>query len=71
MKKGEYNIVKYIYQTVLEPILTNQIVINWIAPIITGLIVVLIPAIVTRSVKKRNLAKNIQDINNIIEKKQK
>lgn len=39
--------MNYIYQAILEPILTNQIIVNWIAPIITGLIVLLIPAIVT------------------------
>lgn len=56
----------YIYQVILKPILTNQIIIDWIAPIITGLIVLLIPAIITRGIKNRNLLKNINDINNKI-----
>ena len=56
----------YIYQVILKPILTNQIIVDWIAPIITGLIVLLIPAIITRVIKNRNLLKNIKDINNKI-----
>lgn len=56
----------YIYQVILKPILTNQIIVDWIAPIITGLIVLLIPAIITRGIKNRNLLKNIKDINNKI-----
>ena len=58
--------MNYIYQAILEPILTNQIIVDWIAPIITGLIVLLIPAIVTRVIKNRNLLRNIKDINSKI-----
>ena len=44
----------YIYQVIIKPILINQIIIDWIAPIITGLLVLLIPTIITRVIKNRN-----------------
>ena len=56
----------YIYQVIIKPILINQIIIDWIAPIITGLLVLLIPTIITRVIKNRNLLRNIKDINDKI-----
>lgn len=58
--------MNYIYEVILKPILTNQIIVDWIAPILTGLIVLLIPSIVTRTLKNRNLLKNIKEVNNKI-----
>lgn len=55
-----------IYKNIIEPILTNEIIVNWIAPIITGLLVVAIPIILSNLIRNRNLIKNIQEINNKI-----
>ena len=33
---------------IIKNFLTNQIIVNWVAPIITGLIVVVIPTILIR-----------------------
>ena len=59
-------IMSYIYQVILKPILTNQIIVDWIAPIVTGLILLLIPVILTKFIKNNTLLKNIKDVNNKI-----
>lgn len=59
-------IMSYIYQVILKPILTNQIIVDWIAPIVTGLIVLLAPVILTKFIKNNTLLKNIKDVNNKI-----
>lgn len=51
------------FDSIMKPILTNQIIVDWIAPIITGLIVFIIPAIVVRICKSRNLSKKIEETN--------
>lgn len=55
-----------IYQAIFKPILTNQIIVDWVAPIITGLIVCLIPIVITKILANRSLVKNIKDVNNKI-----
>lgn len=59
-------IMSYIYQVILKPILTNQIIVDWIAPIVTGLIVLLAPVVLTKFIKNNTLLKNIKDVNNKI-----
>ena len=54
------------YETLLKPILTNQIIVDWISPIITGLIIVIIPALIAKFFKNKNLIKNINFVNNKI-----
>lgn len=54
--------MKEIYKNVIKPILINEIVVNWIAPIITGILVILIPATVLKFFRFR---KDIKKINNV------
>lgn len=51
-----------LYKNIIKPILTNEIVVNWIAPIITGILVVVIPAFVLKFLRFR---KDIKKINNV------
>ncbi len=53
-----------IYKNIVQPILTNEIIVNWIAPIITGLLVVAIPIFLSKFIRNKNLLKNIQETNN-------
>lgn len=55
-----------IYKNIVQPILTNEIIVNWIAPIITGLLVVAIPIFLSKFIRNKNLLKNIQETNNKI-----
>lgn len=55
--------VKNLYESVIEPILTNEIVVNWIAPIITGMLVIAIPAIIVRFFRLKKDIKKINDVN--------
>lgn len=48
---------------IIKSFLTNQIVINWIAPIITGLIVVAIPAFLIRVFQLRKDKRKVEDAN--------
>lgn len=48
---------------IIKNFLTNQIVINWIAPIITGLMVVVIPAFVIRVFQLRKDKRKVDDAN--------
>ena len=48
---------------IIKNFLTNQIVINWIAPIITGLIVVVIPAISIRFFQIKKDKRKVDDAN--------
>ena len=48
---------------IIKSFLTNQIVINWIAPIITGLMVVVIPAFVIRFFQLRKDKRKVDDAN--------
>lgn len=54
------------YEVVIKPILTNQIVVDWIAPIITGLIVVAIPAILAKFFRNKSFQKSINLVNSKI-----
>lgn len=54
--------MKDFYINIIKPILLNEIVINWIAPIITGLLVIAIP---TAIIKFFRLRKDIKKINNV------
>lgn len=54
--------MKEIYKNVIKPILINEIVVNWIAPIITGILVILIPATILKFFRFR---KDIKKINNV------
>lgn len=54
--------MKEIYKNVIKPILINEIVVNWIAPIITGILVIVIPATVLKFFRFR---KDIKKINNV------
>lgn len=55
-----------IYEVIVKPILTNQIIVDWIAPIITGLIVLILPTVIAKIIKTRNFLKNVNEINNKI-----
>lgn len=55
-----------LYERTLRPILTNQIIVDWIAPIVTGLIVLIIPGIITRIIRKRRIKQNVESVNNEI-----
>lgn len=48
---------------IIKTFLTNQIVINWIAPIITGLMVVAIPAFLIRIFQSRKDKRKVDDAN--------
>lgn len=50
------------YKNVIKPILINEIVVNWIAPIITGILVIVIPTAVLKFFRFR---KDIKKINNV------
>ena len=54
------------YDTILKPILENQIIVDWIAPIITGLILLVLPPLITNNIRNKNLIKNINLVNNKI-----
>lgn len=54
--------MKGFYKNVIKPILINEIVVNWIAPIITGILVIVIPATVLKFFRFR---KDIKKINNV------
>lgn len=54
--------MKEFYKNVIKPILINEIVVNWIAPIITGILVIVIPATVLKFFRFR---KDIKKINNV------
>ena len=54
------------YNTVLKPFLENQIIVDWIAPIITGLILLALPTLITNNIRNKNLIKNINLVNNKI-----
>ena len=43
-----------IYKNIVQPILTNEIIVNWIAPIITGLLVVAIPIFLSKFIRNKN-----------------
>lgn len=55
--------MKAFYKNIIKPILTNEIVVNWIAPIITGILVVVIPATVLKFFRLRKDIKKINDVN--------
>lgn len=55
--------MKEIYENVIKPILINEIVVNWIAPIITGILVIAIPAIVLKFFRLRKDTKKINNVN--------
>lgn len=55
--------MKEIYENVIKPILINEIVVNWIAPIITGILVIAIPAIVLKFFRFRKDTKKINNVN--------
>lgn len=48
---------------IINAFLTNEIVKVWIAPIITGLLVVAIPVFITRFVRTKSRLKNIDEVN--------
>lgn len=48
---------------IFKSFLSNQFVINWVAPIITGLIVVAIPTAIIRIFRIRKDEKKVQDAN--------
>lgn len=48
----------------IKEFLTNQIVVNWIAPIITGLIVIAIPTGLAKIIRIRSDRKKVNDANN-------
>ena len=54
------------YEVFIKPILTNQIVVDWIAPIITSLICIAVPTILTKFFKSKSLIKSINMVNNKI-----
>ena len=54
--------MKEFYENVIKPILINEIVVNWIASIITGILVIAIPTTVLKFFRFR---KDIEKINNI------
>lgn len=51
------------FKNIFEPFLTNEIVINWIAPIITGLVVVGIPAIILKVLQIKKDEKKVNAAN--------
>ena len=51
------------FETIFRPFLTNEIVVNWIAPIITGLIVVAIPTIIVKIFRLRQDRKKVREAN--------
>lgn len=55
--------MKEFYQNVIKPILINEIVVNWIAPIITGLLVILIPAAALKFFRFKKDIKKINAVN--------
>lgn len=48
---------------IIKNFLTNQIIINWVAPIITGLIVVVIPTILIRLFQMKKDKRKVDDAN--------
>ena len=48
---------------IIKNFLTNQIIVNWVAPIITGLIVVVIPAILIRLFQMKKDKRKVDDAN--------
>ena len=48
---------------IIKNFLTNQIIVNWVAPIITGLIVVAIPTILIRLFQTRKDKRKVDDAN--------
>lgn len=55
--------MKEFYQNVIKPILMNEIVVNWIAPIITGLLVIVIPAAALKFFRFKKDIKKINAVN--------
>lgn len=54
--------MKEFYENMIKPILINEFVVNWIAPIITGILVIVLPAVVFKLFRFR---KDIKKINNV------
>ncbi len=51
------------WNNIILPFLENEIVVNWIAPIITSLIVLAIPVIISKMVRNYNNVKNVNETN--------
>lgn len=56
-------LMKEFWTNILLPVLENEIIVNWIAPIVTSLIVLAIPVIFSKMLRRYNNVKKVNETN--------